>query len=313
MPHLLLASPHRYPDLARLWYRFVSRDLAPAFQRVGLEVQVLIYCDANASAFNPAWFPGVRLQAPDQAARDFVEFYDAALSQARDYLFFLDADLFVLDGGWVASYLAAFEDPRIAAVCFLRRSELPGVYALLCRADAYRDIPPPVFAATCEGLQRWPRYINRQPGEYAAIRLRKAGKKIVDADPTGTETLLSDFHGTTVIRASREMFAAAIGENQFESLISSKRYFAMGAYDNALIGGLYTAIFGEPFATGGTQQALAGSVTVESLRRVLSEVQDRATRKYLAGYFKRSNRAASLLAAKEGIELTIPPVVPRSW
>jgi hypothetical protein len=51
MPRLLIASPHRYPDLARLWHRFVTREIVPAFARLGLTVEVNIFCDANAGRF----------------------------------------------------------------------------------------------------------------------------------------------------------------------------------------------------------------------------------------------------------------------
>jgi hypothetical protein len=143
---VILASAHRYADLARLWYRFALRDLAPALRATGAEVDVVLFRDGAPDAFDPRDFPGATLLAPGPGARDFLEFYDAALRREGDVLFLLDADLFVLDGAWAASFLSRFEDPSVAAVSLLRRSEQPGVYALLARTSAYRALPQAVFA-----------------------------------------------------------------------------------------------------------------------------------------------------------------------
>lgn len=307
---LLLASPHRYPDLARLWYRALCRDLLPALEGAGFAVEVWIYRDGHSGEFDPGWFPGARLDAPRPGARDFVELYDAALDAARGFLFLLDADLFFLDGDWAVSYLSSFERPEVAAVSYLRRGALPGVYALLCRAAEYRALPAPVFAASYEGL--WPHGVNRGPGERAALALRERGREIVDA--AAPETHLADFHGTTVLRASREIFGGAIGERRFEELVGEKRYFAMGAYDNLLLGTLYEAVFGEPFALGGAAGvALGGSLPAPALARALARVEDPARRSALLAYFRRSDRAISRLAAREGISLALPGVIPASW
>ena len=51
MPRLVIGSTHRYADLARLWHRWVTRDLVPAFTRSGFEVEVNIFRDANAAQF----------------------------------------------------------------------------------------------------------------------------------------------------------------------------------------------------------------------------------------------------------------------
>src|SRR5262249_3341433 len=190
--------------------------------------------DAAESA--PAWFRGAVLEPAGPGARDFVELYDAALAASGDWLFLLDADLFFLDGAWPVSHLGAFDRPEVAAVSYLRRGALPGVYALLCRTADYRALPAPVFAASYEGV--WADGVNRGPGERAALALRARGREIAEAaDP---EAHLADFHGTTVLRASREIFGGRIGERRFEELVGEKRYFAMGAYDNLLLGTLYT-------------------------------------------------------------------------
>jgi hypothetical protein len=310
LPRLLLASPHRYPDLARLWHRAVRRDLLPALEAAGFAVQVRIFRDGHAAEFAPDWFPGAVLEAPRPGIRDFVEFYDAALAASGDRLFLLDADVFFLDGAWPVSYLGAFDRPEVAAVSYLRRGALPGVYALLCRAADYRALPAPVFAASYEGV--WPKGINRGPGERAALALRAGGREIVEAvDP---EVHLADFHGTTVLRASREIFGGAIGERRFEELVGEKRYFAMGAYDNLLLGTLYGAVFGAPFAVGGkADEPLGGSLPAAGLARALARVDDPARRSALRTYFQRSDRAISRLAAREGIELALPRVIPESW
>jgi hypothetical protein len=307
-PHLLLASPHRYPDLARLWYRAVRRDLRPALAAAGFAVEVRIFRDGHAEEFDPRWFPGATLGAPRPGARDFVEFYDDALAAAPDFLFLVDADLFFLDGAWPVSYLPAFERPEVAAISYLRRGALPGVYALLCRAADYRALPTPVFAASYEGV--WPHGVNRGPGERAALALREQGREIVEA--AEPEAHLADFHGTTVLRASHEIFGGAIGLRRFEELVGEKRYFAMGAYDNLLLGTLYEAVFGEPFAAV-AGVALGGSLPAPALARALSQVEDPARRSALLAYFRRSDRAITQLAEREGIALALPAVIPESW
>jgi hypothetical protein len=310
--NLLIASPHRYPDLARLWYRALRRDLLPALQRAGFAVSVRIFRDGHVAEFDPRDFPGAVLDAPGPQVRDFVEFYDAVLAASADgdYLFFLDADLFFLDGAWPCSYLPAFDRPEVAAVSFLRRSALPGVYALLCRAAEYRALPPPVLAAAYEGLARWPRAVNRNPGERAVLALRARGREIVEAADATAH--LADFHGTTVLRAAREIFGGVIGERRFEQLVGERRYFAMGAYDNLLLGTLYQAVFGEPFAAV-AGQPLAGSLPAASLARALAQIEEPDRRAVLLDYFRRSDRAIALLAAREGVQLEIPRVIPESW
>jgi len=306
---LLLASPHRYPDLARLWYRAVRRDLLPVLEAAGFAVEVRIFRDGHAAEFAPDWFPGAVLEAPRPEARDFVEFYDAALAAADGWLFVLDADVFFLDRAWPVSQLRAFERPEVAAISYLRRGALPGVYALLCRAEDYRALPAPVFAASYEGI--WPAGVNRGPGERAALALRERGREIAEA--ANPEAHLADFHGTTVLRASREIFGGAIGERRFEELVGEKRYFAMGAYDNLLLGTLYQAIFGEPFAAGSAGEPLAGSLPAAGLARALARVDDPARQSALRAYFQRSDQAIGRLAAREGIELALPRVIPESW
>jgi len=312
-PRIVIASPHRYPDLARLWYRGVSHGLVPALERAGLEVEVVVFRDAHVDEFVPGWFPGAVLEAPGPGVRDFLEFYDAALSFDADYLFLLDADLFFVDPGWPVSWLPRFDDPDVAAVSFLRRTQEPGVYALLCRADHYRALPRPAFAPAYEDLEDERNTVNRQPGDIAARRLRERGRKILYADPAEAEERIADFHGTTVIRASREVFGHLIDGHGFDGLVSRKRYFAMGAYDNALLGCLYQAVFGEPFAPGPDGEPLGGSVTAGVVRHELGQIQDAELKTALEDYFLRSDRAILRLATLEGIDLQLPPLRPDGW
>lgn len=307
---VVLASAHRYADLARLWHRFAARELAPALRAAGADVEVLVFRDANPGAFDPRDFPDATLLAPGLGARDFLEFYDAALAREGDVLFLLDADLFVLDGAWAASFLARFADPAVAAVSLLRRTEQPGVYALLARTSAYRALPAPAFAPSY-GAPGTPAAVNRQPGDRAAIALRARGLTILDVPASEAEGRVADFHGTTVIRASREVFGGALGP-RFDALLSEKPYFAMGAYDNLLLGTLYRAVFGSPFAPGEGGTHLAGSATTETLRSALANVNDRTALARFLAYADRSNRAAAGLFAREGLPFSPPRLLPRA-
>jgi len=311
-PRVIITGPHRYADLARLWHRMVHKDLAPAFRSLGWEVTVVIFRDANQDRFSQYDFPETSFQDPGPGARDFVEFYDAALQTDCDFVFFLDADVFILDAPWAASCIRHFDDPSIAALSYLRRGKLPGVYALLCRAKDYRGLPERAMMASYEDLQKWPHSINRGPGECAALMLEKVGKHIVDLNDEAPQRI-ADFHGTTVIRVSRETFAAAIGEEAFEALIADKRYFAMGAYDNVLLGWLYRAVFDGPFAAGADGRELGGSLTAEALRRILARIERAELRAALLEYFARSDRCAERLARYLGIREPLPGLVPDCW
>lgn len=311
---VVIASPHRHADLARLWHRSIARDLVPALAGVGLDVDVTIFCDAGTAGFDPSLFPGVHLESPRAGARDFIEFYDGALRYPCDYLFFIDADVFLLDGRWPASYVAAFDAPEVAAVSLLHRPELPGsIYALICRREDYRRLAPPVLPAYWDALDAWPSSIHRDPGALAALRLTASGKRIVMASASEMDAHLTDFHGTTNLRVCRESWAPLIGGPQFESLIARKAYFARGAYDNILLGWLYERVFGEPFAPGPDGEPLAGSVTVAALRRILGEVRDPTLQESIARSYARSERAIARLAAREGIALELPEVLPDGW
>ena len=304
---LLIASAHRYPDLARLWYRYVSREVVPAFRSRGLEVETRIFRDANVDAFNAERFSEAFLDAPRARARDFLEFYDSALGLDHDFILFLDADLFILDGKWAAAFIDQFEDPDLAAVSLLRRSSQPGLYALLLRAASYRALPAPVLACRYEGLSGEGPWVNHQPGDCAAMSLRAAGQRILDVPAREAQSRLADFHGTTVVRTSRDLFGVFIGD-RFDRLGGDQRYFAMGAYDNILLGTFYRTLYGEPFAVGTGGKHLTGSVTAESFRENLARCRSLRLLLRLTSYFERSKRALARLAAYEDLPVRPPRV-----
>ena len=302
---LLVGSAHRYPDLARLAWRAFRRDLLPALSAAYDEVEAVVFCDAGSDGFFPRRFEGARLETPSPGVRDFVEFYDTLLSRDATHVLVLDADVFVLDGAWLAAGAAALERPEVAAVSFLRRTQQPGVYALLLKPEVYARLPRPVFAPSYEGLT-----VNRQPGDVAAIRLRREGFTIVDADPGPRGTRIADFHGTTVVRMSRRLFEPRIGRRRFVRLVGEKPYFFMGGFDNLLLGSLHHALFGEPFAPGPSGEHLGGSVTAEELREALAGVGSGAVLAHLLSWAESSRRAFDALVEHERIPVPVPRVFP---
>jgi hypothetical protein len=310
MPRLLIASPHRYPDLARLWHRFVMRDLAPAFARLHLEVEVNILCDANADQFTPQLFPGVLFSASGPGIRDFMEFYDATLNRQCDFLLFLDADTFFLDGEWACSQFEAFNDPSVAAISFVPRKGAPAIFALLCRAESYRALPAPVLACRYEFPENWPDGVNLQPGDFAARELIKGGKTIINLTPDESAQHIANFRSTTGLRSSREHITRAAGEQIFQQCVAQDRACIVAAYDNVLLGCLYESLFREPFAPDHAGTPLGGSMTVADLRRVLKDVRDAKQLESLRERFQQSRRTLARMAAREGIELSIPSVLP---
>jgi len=310
MPRLLIASPHRYPDLARLWHRFVMRDLAPAFARLHLEVEVNIFCDANADQFSPHLLLGVRFSDSGSGIRDFMEFYDATLNTKCDFLLFLDADTFFLDGEWACSHFEAFNDPSVAAISFVPRKGGPAIFALLCRAESYRALPAPVLASRYEFPENWPDGVNLQPGDFAARELIKDGKIIINLDPDESSQHIANFRSTTGIRSSREHITRAAGEQIFQQFVAQDPTCIVAAYDNVLLGCLYESLFREPFASDPAGTPLGGSMTVADLRRVLKDVRDAKHLELLRERFQQSRRTILRMAAREGLELAIPSVLP---
>jgi len=320
---VVVASAHRFPDQARLWFRFVGRDLVPALRRTGAEVEVLLFRDAPPEGFEPRLFPGATFLTRSFEALDVVEFHEKALEWPGDVLLLLDADVFVLDGEWVASLLGHFDDPTVAGVSLLRRGTLPGVVALMARRAAYRAFPAPVLAPSYEGLERWPHATKRQAGDRAALALRARGKTIVNVAPAAATPRLADFGGAAAIRIAREVYGAVLGP-RFETLLVEEPDFTEGAYKNLLIGALFRAVFGTPyaaargpmpFAAPDGDAHLSGSATPEELRAALAQVRDRKALARLIASFEASDRALTRLAAREELTrgaLRVPLVLPRA-
>jgi hypothetical protein len=305
---LLIASPHRYPDLARLWHRFVLRELAPAFTRFDLDVEMNIFCDANADQFSPYLFPGVVLSESGPGMRDFMEFYDAALNRECDFLMFLDADAFFLNGDWACSHFEAFNDPNVAAISFVPRKGAPAIFALLCRAETYRALPLPVFACRYEFPEIWPRGVNLQPGDLAARELIQSGKTIINVSEDESAKHIAMFRSTTGIRSTREYMTRAAGHQVFQQFVAQNPAYLIAAYDNILLSRLYERLFGEPFAPDFSGTVLGGSMTIPELRRAIKDLRDPERLTKLRDGFRRSEQSILKMAAREGVELSIPSV-----
>ena len=312
MSRLLIASPHRYPDLARLWHRFVARELVPAFERLHLEVDVNIFCDANADQFRPNLFPGVRFTCTGPGARDFMEFYDATLQAPYDLILFLDADTFLLDGNWTCTYLEAFNDRSVAAVSFVPRKSAPAIFALLCRPESYRALPAPALACRYEFPEIWPHGVNLQPGDFAVRELSKDGKIIINITADESSRHTANFRGTTGLRSSREHTTQAAGEQAFSRSIAQYPAYLVAAYDNVLLGCLYEPLYHEPFAPDPAGTPLGGSLTVADLRQALTQVRDTKQLESLHERFRQSKYNILRMATLEGIALSIPSVLPNS-
>jgi hypothetical protein len=310
MPRLLIASPHRYPDLARLWHRIVMRELVPAFERLPLAVEVNIFCDANAGQFLPNRFPGVRFTRRGPGMRDFMEFYDATLNARYDFILFLDADTFLLDGDWAASYFEALKNPIVAAVSFVARKAAPAIFALLCRAESYRALPAPALACRYEFPENWPNGAYLQPGDFAARELVKGGKIIINIPADESSRHAAHFRGTTGFRSSREHTMQAAGEQVFLQLVRENPAYLIAAYDNVLLGCLYESLYHEPFASDPAGRPLGGSLTVADLKQALQEVRDVKQLESLRERFQQSQRNILRMAAREGVDLSVPSVLP---
>ena len=175
------------------------------------------------------------------------------------------------------------------------------------RAETYRALPAPVLACRYEGLSGDGPAVNLQPGDHAARSLRAAGLRILNIPAEEARRPIADFHGTTVVRASRELFGI-FNTDRFERLGGDTRYFAMGAYDNTLLGAVYRELYDEPFASEPDGTHLAGSVTAEVLRKHLARSRDPRLLIRLYAYFERSKGALARLAAHEGIVVRPPRV-----
>jgi hypothetical protein len=301
MTRLLIASPHRYPDLARLWHRFVMRELVPAFAALGLDVEVNIFCDANAEQFDARGFSGVRFTRSGPGMRDFMEFYDATLKAPCDFTLFLDADAFILDGRWAASYFSRFEDPHVAAVSFVPRAGEPAIFALMCRVESYRALAAPALACRYEFPEIWPNGVNPQPGDVAARELASAGKSIVNIGEEESSRHVVNFRSTTGVRSSREQTTSAAGHAVFWKMVCMFPEYISAAYDNLLLGCLYEALYHQPFAPDSTGTALGSSLTLAEIRQALIEIRNSEQLDSLRRSFQGARANIMRLAAREGV------------
>ena len=275
---LLIASPHRYPDLARLWHRMIIRELVPAFTRAGLEVEVNIFCDANADQFRSDQFPGVLFTQAGPFARDFMEFYDATLhhhARDSDFILFMDSDTFFLDGDWPVAHFAAFQrDKNVAAISFVpRKGGIPAIFAQCCRVETYRTLEAPIFACRYEFPDQWPNGGNPQPGDVAVRTLTSLGHTIVNIGIEESREHIANFRSVTGIRATREQITHAVGEAIYLQM-ASERGLIIAAYDNVLLAALYEKLFREPFAPNAAGTPLGGSLTWPELTTALATIRD---------------------------------------
>ena len=288
------------------------RELVPAFAGLGMDVEVNIFCDANAEQFEPRDFPGVRFTRSGPGMRDFMEFYDATLKAPCDFLLFLDADTFILDGDWAASYFSRFDDPRVAAVSFVPRAGEPAIFALLCRAESYRALAAPTLACRYEFPEIWPNGVNPQPGDVAARELTKAGMSIVNIGEEESQRHIVNFRSTTGVRSSREQVTLAAGESIFWKMVRMFPEYVSAAYDNLMLGCLYESLYHRPFAADSAGTALGSSLTVDELRQALSGIRDGAQLDSLGSKFRESRAKIMRLAEREGVELALPEVLPEA-
>jgi hypothetical protein len=306
-PRLLIASPHRYPDLARLWHRMVLRELVPAFTRLGLKFEVNIFRDANADQFHPSQFPGVRFTESGPFARDFMEFYDATLhhhAHDADFILFMDSDTFFLDGEWPVAHFAALqENPRVAAISFVpRKGGIPAIFAQCCRVETYRTLEAPIFACRYEFPDQWPNGANPQPGDVAVRTLTSLGHSIVNIGLEESRAHIANFRSVTGIRATREQITHAAGEAVYLTM-AAERGLVIAAYDNVLLAALYEKLFHEPFAPNAAGTSLGGSLTWPELTAAVATIHDENLLAELRTRFALSRHNLLRLASRESVSL----------
>jgi len=285
------------------------RELVPAFAALHLDIEVNIFCDANAEQFEPRHFPKVRFTHSGPGMRDFMGFYDATLKAPCDFVLFLDADTFILDGDWALSYFSRFEDPRVAAVSFVPRAGEPAIFALLCRVESYRGLVPPAMACRYEFPDIWPSGVNLQPGDFAARELIKAGKIVVTIGEEESQRHIVNFRSTTGVRSSREHVTLTAGNSVFWKMVGMFPEYLSAAYDNLLLGCLFESLYQHPFAPDSAGTGLGSSLTVVELRQALKEVRDTVKLDSLRRSFQESRDNIMRLAEREGVKLTIPDVM----
>ncbi len=282
----------------------------PSFAALRLDVEVNIFCDANAEEFDPQHFPGVRFTRSGPGMRDFMEFYDATLLAPCDFILFLDADTFILDGDWASSYFSRFDDPNVAAVSFVPRAGEPAIFALMCRVESYRALVPPALACGYEFPDIWLNGVNPQPGDVAARELGKAGKIIVNIGEEESLRHVVNFRSTTGVRSSREQVTSTAGDAVWWKMVCLFPEYISAGYDNLLLGCLYESLYHQPFAPDSAGTPLGSSLTLIEIRQALDEIGDAAQLVSLRRSFSGARANITRLAAREGVELSIPEVLP---
>jgi hypothetical protein len=119
-----------------------------------------------------------------------------------------------------------------------------------------------------------------------------------------------NFRGTTGLRSSREHITRAVGEQVFLRSVAQYPANLIAAYDNVLLGHLYESLYHEPFAPDPAGRPLGASLTTAELRNALQEVHDVKQIESLRERFQQSHRNILRMAAREGVELSIPSVLP---
>jgi hypothetical protein len=136
--------------------------------------------------------------------------------------------------------------------------------------------------------------------------MAKRGRKIVAVSLDESSQYTANFRSSTALRATRESITAAAGESAFDECFNRHPAYIVPAHDNVLLGCLYEAVFGEPFAPDRSGKALGGSVTLADLTRVLATIRAADEIARLRERFRRSQHAILRMAAREGVDIVIP-------
>jgi hypothetical protein len=190
------------------------------------------------------------------------------------------------------------------------RREAPAIFALLCRTESYRTLTFPALACRYEFPEDWPDGVNLQPGDYAARELVRGGRLIINIPVDESSRHAVNFRGTTGIRSSREHTVRAAGEEVFLRSAAADPAYLIAAYDNLLLGCLYEALYGEPFAPDSGGRPLGGSLTLAEMRQALRQIREGKQLKSMRERFQQSQANILRMAAREGVRLSIPLVWP---
>ncbi len=140
--------------------------------------------------------------------------------------------------------------------------------------------------------------------------MAKAGQIVVNIAAHESSQHAVNFRSTTGIRSTREYITRTAGEQVFFQLLRENPAYLVAAYDNILLGCLYESLYHEPFAPDSQGRPLGGSLTIAELRQALNEVRDVRQLESLRERFQQSRRNILRMAAREGVELSIPSVLP---